>query len=157
ERAARLEVEGEDAGRAAVFARRFLDHHRLPGGARLRVHRALPPHTGLGSGTQLALAVARALAEIHGADSDPGALARAVGRARRSAVGTYTFAGGGLVLEGGRRRDGREAAPLLARVPFPPEWRCVVVVPEAGGGLSGAAERTAFALLPPPPEREVER
>ena len=33
------------------------------GGARVSVHRALPAHAGLGSGTQLALAVARALAE----------------------------------------------------------------------------------------------
>ena len=98
-----LEVDGGDADRAAEFARRFLAHHRLPGGARLCVHRTFPSHAGLGSGTQLALAVARALAEVHRVPTDARGLARSVGRAPRSAIGTWTFAGGGLVLEGGRR------------------------------------------------------
>src|SRR5947209_8569908 len=107
-----LEVGGEDADRAADFARRLLAHHRLEGGARLWVHRSLPPHAGLGSGTQLALAVARALAELHGIPSDAPELARAVGRGGRSAIGTWTFTGGGLVLEGGRRPESQSVAPL---------------------------------------------
>ena len=79
--AATLEVAGDDAaGRAAAFARRFLDSERAaihrPGrAARLCVHRSLPPHAGLGSGTQLALAVGRALAELNEIDVDSAGLA----------------------------------------------------------------------------------
>src|SRR5919112_3521064 len=51
-------AEGPDAERAATFARRFLDHHGIPGGARVVVHRPIPAHSGLGSGTQLGLSVA---------------------------------------------------------------------------------------------------
>jgi beta-ribofuranosylaminobenzene 5'-phosphate synthase len=156
-RADTLGVEGEDALRAANFARCFLGYNRIRGGARIRVHRAIPAHSGLGSGTQLALAVARALAELHGIATDAPALARAVGRARRSAVGTWTFAGGGLVVEGGRRPGSAESSPLLARLPFPAAWRVVVTVPDGAPGLDGAEEAAAFAGLPPPPEREVER
>lgn len=156
-RADTLGVDGEDALRAAGFARRFLGFHGIRGGAQLRVHRAIPSHSGLGSGTQLALAVARALAELHDIATDAPALARAVGRARRSAVGTWTFAGGGLVVEGGRRTGSAECSPLIARLPFPPAWRAVVAVPDAAPAISGAAEAAAFAGLPPPPEREVER
>jgi beta-RFAP synthase len=152
-----LAVEGDDALRAASFARCFLEFHGIRGGARLRVHRALPSHAGLGSGTQLALAVARALAELHGVATDAPALARAVGRAGRSAVGTWTFAGGGLVVEGGRRAGSTECGPLIARLPFPPAWRAVVAVPDAAPTINGAEEAAAFAALPPPPEREVER
>jgi beta-RFAP synthase len=152
-----VRAEGEDAERAAEFARRFLAHHGVAGGARLRVHRALPGHAGLGSGTQLGLAVGRALAELHGLPTDAPGLARAVGRARRSAVGTWVFACGGFVVEGGRRPGAEEAGPLLARLPLPPSWRCVVAVPDAAPGISGDAEAAAFARLPPPPEREVER
>src|SRR6185295_15866030 len=90
-----LEVSGEDADRAAVFAGRFLSRCAPRFGARVRVHRALPQHAGLGSGTQLGLAVARALAEIGGLALDGPDLARAVGRAQRSAIGTWTFTGGG--------------------------------------------------------------
>src|SRR5262249_39986738 len=108
-RADTLEATGPDADRAVEFARRFLDHHgvslrsqarergaarQAPAGARLHVHRALPAHAGLGSGTQLGLAVARALADLYGLPSVASDLARAVGRAQRSAVGTWIFAGG---------------------------------------------------------------
>jgi beta-RFAP synthase len=156
-RAERLEVGGEDAARAAGYARKVLMHHGVDGGARVLVRRSLPPHAGLGSGTQLALAVARALAELYGFGSDPAALARVLGRADRSAIGTYAFSGGGLVVEGGRRRGSEEIAPLLARLPFPPTWWCVVAVPRADSGISGAAEAAAFEELAPPPERETER
>ena len=58
----KLSAHGPDAERARGFAERFLAHHGLSAGARLTVHRAIPAHSGLGSGTQLGLAVGRALA-----------------------------------------------------------------------------------------------
>lgn len=181
-RAPTLAVDGADAERAAGFARAFLAHYALgaPGsdvdnaagiGAHITVHRALPAHAGLGSGTQLALAVAKALAELYGVGASAADLALAVGRAQRSAVGTWTFAGGGLVVEGGRRvvsrraplqdsEGGRRVAgvgPLIARLPFPPTWRSVVAVPRHAPAMSGAEEAAAFARLPPPPDGEVEQ
>jgi len=155
--AERLSAHGPDGDRAAGFAERFLAHHGLGGGARLTVHRHIPQHSGLGSGTQLALAVARALAELHGLPTEPMALARAVGRGRRSAIGTWTFALGGFIVEGGRRTGTDDLAPLLARYAVPASWRCVVAVPDGAPGLSGDAEAAAFERLPSPPEREVER
>ena len=152
-----LEVQGDDAVRAGEFARRFLSHHAISDGARVHVHRALPKHAGLGSGTQLALAVARALAELHGITADVPQLAQAVGRGRRSAIGIWTFAGGGLVVEGGRRPNRDETGPLLTRLAFPPSWRCVLAVPQAASGLSGTEEAAAFDQLPAPPDHEVER
>src|SRR5437762_2390404 len=147
-----LEVVGDDDDRTADFARRFLSHHSLDGGARVCVHRQLPRHAGLGSGTQLALAVARALAELYGTATEAPALASAVGRAQRSAVGTWTFDGGGLVVEGGRLRDSEhDVAPLLARLPFPLTWRSVIAVPYTTPSISGDAETAAFAELPSPP------
>ena len=152
-----LTVDGPDADRASGFARAFLGHHGLKAGARVSVCRALPAHAGLGSGTQLALAVARALAELYGVATDAAGLARAVGRAQRSSIGTWTFAGGGLVVEGGRRGDSDGVGPLIARLPFPPEWRGIVAVPRVASGISGADEAAAFASLPPPPDRDVEQ
>jgi len=152
-----IAVEGADADRAGAFARAFLAHHHLAGGARVTIHRALPAHAGLGSGTQLALAVARALAELYGVETTPSGLARAVGRAQRSAIGTWTFAGGGLVVEGGRRAHDAGVAPLIARLPFPSAWRSVVAVPRREPAISGADEAEALAKLPPPPDREVEQ
>lgn len=155
--AAELTAEGPDAPRALEFARRFFDYYGTRSGARLVVHRPIPIHSGLGSGTQLGLAVARALAELHGLPTDPPGLAAAVGRGRRSAIGTWTFALGGFIVEGGRQPGSDEIAPLLARFAVPETWRCVVAVPPGAPGLSGEAEAKAFAELPPPPVGEPER
>jgi beta-RFAP synthase len=151
-----VRASGPDAHRAAEYARRFLTHHRLATGADVIVERALPAHSGLGSGTQLALAVGRALAELYSLPSDPVALSLGVGRARRSAIGTWVFASGGLVVEGGRPREGNACGPLISRIELPANWHCVVAVPESQSGISGPAEVQAFAELPEPPEREVE-
>jgi beta-RFAP synthase len=156
-RADEVTAGGPDAERAREFADRFLSFHRLEGGVRLTVHRAIPSHAGLGSGTQLGLAVGRALAELHGLPTDPVELARATARGRRSAIGTWTFALGGFIVEGGRKPGTEELAPLLARFTVPDSWHYVVAVPAGRRGLSGEAEARAFEELPPPPDREVER
>ncbi len=154
--AAELKAEGPDAERALAFARRCAAHYGLDARVHFCLHRAIPPHAGLGSGTQLALAVARATAELYGLPTEVTALARAVDRGRRSAIGTWTFAYGGFVLEGGRREGVDQVAPLLARLPIPDAWRSVVVVPRGKPGLAGEEEAAAFARLPRPPAREVE-
>jgi beta-ribofuranosylaminobenzene 5'-phosphate synthase len=148
---------GPDADRAADFARRFLAHHGLGGGARLVVHRRIPAHSGLGSGTQLGLSVARALAELHDLPTGPTELARAVDRGRRSAIGTWAFALGGFIVEGGRQPGTADVAPLIGRYRMPERWRYVVAVPPGSPGLSGEAETSAFEQLPRPPAEEVER
>jgi len=151
-----LSAEGADADRALSFAHRCRDALGLAGGAHLRVVEAIPPHVGLGSGTKLALAVAQALAALEDRAVEAPELSEAVGRAARSAVGTWTFALGGLVVEGGVRRDVERPAPLLARHAMPDEWRVVLVVPRAEPGLSGPAEEEAFRQLVPSPERSAE-
>jgi beta-ribofuranosylaminobenzene 5'-phosphate synthase len=150
-----LSVEGAEAERALAFARRCRDALGLPAGAHLRVLEAIPPHVGLGSGTKLGLAVAQALAALYGRAVDAPVLAEAAGRAARSAVGMWTFALGGLVVEGGVRRGVERPAPLLAQFSMPDEWRMVLVVPAADAGLSGVAETQAFERLVPSAERSA--
>ncbi len=156
-RAPQLRAEGEEAARVLEFAERYRAREPAAGGAVLRVRRAIPAHSGLGSGTQLALATARALAALHGGRSDAGSLAAAVGRARRSAIGTWLFEGGGFVLEGGRRDGDDGPGPLLLKRPMPRAWRCLLVIPAVASGLSGNVEEQAFRDLPRPAAVLVER
>jgi len=146
-------------------------------GCEIEVVAAPRAHVGLGSGTQLALAVAAGMRSLHvssAPDADPGpqpgdaepwhfetrdavALARAVGRARRSSVGLYGFARGGMIVEAGRftspddRGTEGSRSPMVARVRLPSAWRCVVIVERHAEGLSGEAERQAFRRLAPVP------
>ena len=111
-----LTVEGPDAERALAVAQRCRDALGLAAGARVRVLEAIPAHAGLGSGTKLALAVTAALSALAGQSPDPAAMARTAGRGARSAVGLWTFALGGFVVEGGRR-PGVDAARAAADAP----------------------------------------
>jgi beta-ribofuranosylaminobenzene 5'-phosphate synthase len=154
---ARLTAEGPDSVRALEFAERFLTYHGIADFVHIIIHKAIPSHAGLGSGTQLALAVAKALAELHNIPGGIIELANAVGRGKRSAIGTWAFELGGFLVEGGRKPGSMEIAPLLARFEVPESWRCVVAVPPGPPGLSGDAETKAFEQLPSPPDRQVER
>ncbi|HEX2103371.1 MAG TPA: beta-ribofuranosylaminobenzene 5'-phosphate synthase family protein, partial [Solirubrobacteraceae bacterium] len=155
---AELSAEGPDAERALAVAERCRDalgQEGGVGGVRIRVVEAIPPHVGLGSGTKLALAVTAALSALAGRSAEPAAMARIAGRGARSAVGLWTFALGGLVVEGGRRRAVDEPAPLLMRHAMPDEWRCVLAIPAAEPGLSGGSEAAAFARLRPDRDRSA--
>jgi beta-RFAP synthase len=127
----------------------------LPATALAPVHlhlaEALPAHAGLGSGTQLGLAVARAWSELHGLGLSTLELARLTGRGLRSGVGIAGFDQGGLLLDGGPSPSG--PAPLLSRLQTPPDWRVLLVLDPQHQGLSGADEKTAIAQLAPLPRQ----
>ncbi len=153
EPAADWSAEGPLAERALAVARRFAA--AAPEGLppqRLVIESAPPEHCGFGSGTQLGLAVARALAVAAGRpDLEAAALAARVGRGLRSALGVHGFARGGFLVEAGKRAE-HGVSPLVVRLPFPEAWRVVVTVPPAEVGLHGDREREAFRQLPGGPE-----
>jgi beta-RFAP synthase len=147
--------------RALLFAQRFTENSRREEGIddgppySLRIERAMPEHAGLGSGTQLGLAVARALAVSRSLRCDLATLARRVGRGVRSALGAHGFEQGGLLVESGKSAPDR-LAPLVARLAFPESWRLVLVLPtttEGTAGLHGMREIEAFARLNAEPGR----
>ncbi|MEX3896018.1 beta-ribofuranosylaminobenzene 5'-phosphate synthase [Paraburkholderia sp. JPY432] len=111
-------------------------------------------HTGLGSGTQLALAVGTAFTRLVGQPATSAELASLLGRGARSGIGILGFECGGLLLDGGPPGDLRQSMPpLLSRQPFPQPWRVLLVSDNSREGLHGAEERSALASLAPFPQR----
>ncbi len=122
------------------------------------VQRGAPEHVGLGTGTQLSLAVARLLGEFAGCGALPvEQLASLTCRGKRSGVGLHGFAHGGLIVDGGRRGDGENVPPLLVQSVFPTDWRVLIVLPLTTAGLHGQGEIEAFRRLPPVPEAVNDR
>ncbi|RKT21817.1 beta-RFAP synthase [Paraburkholderia sp. RAU2J] len=110
-------------------------------------------HTGLGSGTQLALAVGTAFVRLLGHPASTAEIAALLGRGARSGIGILGFDAGGLLLDGGPPGDLHQGVPpLLARQPFPHEWRVLLVSDHARQGLHGTEERRALAALAPFPQ-----
>jgi beta-RFAP synthase len=142
-------AEGPLAERALAFARRCAE--AMPAGAlqpqHLHIGSAPPEHSGFGTGTQLGLAVARALAAATGEESPAVVdLARQTGRGARSALGIHGFAAGGFLVDAGKD-ESDSVAPLVASVNFPESWRIVVFLPPVGSGWHSQVEERAFRQL----------
>jgi beta-RFAP synthase len=111
------------------------------------VERCAPEHVGLGTGTQLGLAAARGLSEAWKVPVEAHELFFATrGRSSRSALGFHGFFHGGFLVEAGQKNQST-ISPLVARLPFPEDWRIVLVIPPGETGVHGMEEREAFQQL----------
>ncbi|MEQ8823620.1 MAG: GHMP kinase [Filomicrobium sp.] len=147
ERAGKDAVEGVEQSRAIRALNRYKSLLKLQSGYRLCVETAIPAHAGLGSGTQLAMAVGAALAQLEGLEADLRALAEMQSRGARSAIGMAAFERGGFVVDGGRGPTD-QAPPVVAHAPIPAHWRILLVMDRNRVGVHGAGETAAFEELP---------
>jgi beta-ribofuranosylaminobenzene 5'-phosphate synthase len=141
-------VTGPERERVLGHVEKMTQRLALGHGHMVDVLEVVPAHAGLGSGTQLALAVAAGVRCLHGLSLDIEGDALHLGRGARSGVGIGLFHHGGLVVDGGRTK--REApAPIVSHIRFPERWRIIVVLDRARRGIHGAEEVAAFGKLPP--------
>ncbi len=153
QRADVFEVSGPEAERAEQYLKAIAASCGIDHAYRLHMDEVIPPHSGLGSGTQLALAVGSAFAAVEGLDLTPLEIASRLARGARSGIGMATFEAGGAVLDGGPV-DGTLPA-LVARVPFPSAWRALLIFDPDAKGLDGPREIAAFDALPDFPDDET--
>ncbi|MEJ2762100.1 MAG: GHMP kinase, partial [Gammaproteobacteria bacterium] len=151
-----ITAEGPSAELARLNAEKLLAELGCDTGVRISVKRAIPEHIGLGSGTQMAMAVGAALNRLLGLDQSPQQLSRLLKRGRRSGIGIGTFSAGGFIIDGGHS-EGTLIPPVLCQVPIPEPWRFILVLDTSRRGLSGRDEVMAFRDLPPMDEAVVGR
>lgn len=154
ERAGALAVEGQEAERVRGYVHAAAGHLGLSSDLAIRIEEAIPPHAGFGSGTQLALSVAAALAALHGRPFAPADFADALDRGNRSGVGLAAFTQGGVIVDGGRDAGGAPP-PVVARLPYPEAWRIILILDEGMTGVHGSREVEAFRDLPRFPEDQA--
>jgi beta-RFAP synthase len=106
-------------------------------------------HSGLGSGTQLALAVAKLFLHRCEVTDWSEAIALRLGRGLRSAIGVYGFARGGFIVEGGKRENA-SLSPLLVQKDFPEDWSIVLLRAEGEANWHGRRERQAMSEIEMP-------
>ncbi|MGO9673224.1 MAG: beta-ribofuranosylaminobenzene 5'-phosphate synthase family protein [Methylocella sp.] len=147
-RASTPSVEGLEARRAATYFDALTRRLDLPGAYRVTIDEAIPDHVGLGSGTQLALALASALRHLEGLAPDVPGDALALQRSQRSGIGVGLFERGGVIVDGGRA-EATITPPVIARLDFPAAWRVMLVLDSRLKGLHGAQETESFAALAP--------
>jgi len=150
-----LIVKGEKSVQARLFAERFLKAYGLPRKVAINVKQTIPEHVGLGSGTQLALAVATSLAKIFQIRASVKELAAITGRGSVSGVGIAIFELGGFVVEGGLKTGisnpfiTKSIPPVIFHASFPDDWLFVIAIPNVKRGFTDEEEPTIFSRLPP--------
>lgn len=142
----------------------------LGGNVAITVRNQYPSHVGLGSGSQISLAVARAIAELHDRQLTTRELARLTGRGGTSGIGTAAFDHGGFIIDGGHRfGTGKEKSdfrpssasrgvsppPVIVRHDMPADWRILLAIPDLPTGVSGGYEADIFRESCPVPLEDV--
>lgn len=133
--------------------------------------RYFPSHVGLGSKTQLSLAIAVAITKLKNiSDTSLKDLTRLVNRGGTSGIGWRGFEKGGFIVDAGHEfgkgkeketflpsSASKEANPALTilRYPIPEHWRFVLVIPNVKKGAYGDEEISIFQSHAPIPKEEV--
>lgn len=152
--ASRMQVTGPERERVEGHIETMRRVLNLRGAYDVEIDEVVPAHVGLGSGTQLALAVAAGLRRLHGLPLDVRRDAVRLGRGARSGVGIALFERGGVVVDGGRG-PAATAAPIVSQLPFPEHWRILLVLDPRRRGVHGPDERDIFAKLAPCSDAEA--
>jgi beta-RFAP synthase len=146
--ASQPQVTGPESERVRGYLQAMQRALDIENTCHVRIDEVVPAHAGLGSGTQIALAVAAGVRRFHGLPLDVRGDAIRLERGARSGVGIGLFDHGGLVVDGGRGPL-TTAAPVVSRMPFPEQWRILVVLDPHRQGVHGPDEREVFSKLAP--------
>ncbi len=140
-------VSGPCAQRAEKCLTLLADALHVSDQLNISIESAIPEHVGLGSGTQMSLAIGLGLNAYYNLGLSIRDIAALTDRGRRSGIGIGVFEQGGLVVDGGRGEH-TVTPPVLSRLPVPEDWRFILVFDERGQGLHGQQEVQAFKALP---------
>ena len=153
--ASTLTAEGDGAERAIKIAQQVAKHLNIDGDVHIQLDQVIPDHSGLGSGTQLSLAIGMAMNALYQSNLTVNEIAVLTERGTRSGIGLGTFATGGLIVDGGRALTSLASKPkfppVIARAEFPEDWPILLIFDKSHSGVHGNEELIAFQNLPPFP------
>lgn len=149
-------VTGPSAQRAKHCLELLCRALKVPDQLKISIDTAIPEHVGLGSGTQMSLAIGAALNAYYDLGMSVRDIASVMVRGLRSGIGIGVFERGGLVVDGGRGNS-TITPPLLVHMDVPSNWRFILVFDKRGQGLHGLQEIQAFDQLPPFSQQEAAR
>ena len=129
--------------KAATFAKIILDTFKIDKNIRINILESIPSHSGLGSGTQLALAIGLAIAKMFNLDCTTSDIAKILHRGNRSGIGIGSFNRGGFLVDSGKSSS-IEPPVITSRIDFPSNWRIILLMKDSSKGMHGKDEKAAF-------------
>lgn len=151
-----LKITGLHSKRALPCIQQLCHSLNVSDNLHLELYHCIPEHIGLGSGTQMSIAIGMAISTFYDLKLTVRDIAKLTARGARSGIGIAIFEQGGLVVDGGRGVD-TITPPVISRMDIPTDWRFILVFDQRGQGLHGKDEIQAFKALPPFPHQEAAR
>ena len=139
--------QGPQSERAIKKVRKICRKLDLPEQVFIDIQQAIPDHIGLGSGTQMSLAIGMALSRLYNREIPLREIANLTDRGARSGIGIGAFEQGGLIVDGGRAEI-THTPPVISRMEFPADWYFILAFDNRAKGLNGKLEVNAFHTLP---------
>ncbi|MCS7144122.1 MAG: beta-ribofuranosylaminobenzene 5'-phosphate synthase [Archaeoglobaceae archaeon] len=154
--------KAQNLDRFVEFSKKLSNHFGK--GIEIFVKSDYRSHAGLGSGTQIGLAIGKAFSELYGLKLKVREIAELVGRGGTSGIGVAVFEFGGFVVDGGHSKKEKKdflpssaskakPAKVISRLDFP-DWDVVVLIPSLNGAY-GKGEVDLFQKSCPVPLEEV--
>ena len=119
-------ISGASGNRASAYVGQILEYLNIDQGVEMIIKNAIPEHAGLGSGTQLSLAVGTAIAKLYKKPLSTRKIAEVLGRGARSGIGVGAFSMGGFMVDGGRGKK-TDVPPIISHIYFPESWRVLLI------------------------------
>ena len=152
----RVSAEGPIAARVEDFLKRFRKSTGCDAFFNIEISSCPADHLGLGTGTQLGMAIATACSNLLELEGGIEAVAGRTGRGRRSAIGVHGFDRGGFLIDNGKAGE-QGLSALRTRIELPEAWRFLLVIAPGQRGLSGRKEADCFKSLEAIPSETVDR
>lgn len=143
----KLNINAKSCSNVAEIVKNLIKSFNVPSRFSLQILQSIPEHAGLGSGTQMALAIGVGLSQLFSLNLSTTQIAAAAMRGKRSGIGIGTFEQGGFLVDSGKTVN--QLPSIDARINFPNNWRVLLVQDSTHVGVHGAAELSAFESLKP--------
>lgn len=161
------EIRNECIKKITDAAQKVTNYYDVDEGFYFRVDKAFPPHSGLGSGTQIALSTGKLITEHIGQESNGVSLGKITGRGGTSGIGVFAFDHGGFIVDGGHSKKEKDSflpssaskanpPQLFGRYEFPEEWGVLLVILKSDVSVNGQKEVNIFQEYCPIDTQEVE-
>ena len=142
----KLIINSRDEDKIEKIIKKLTKIYRFPK-FEISILKSIPMHTGLGSGTQLALSLGMILSKFFNKNISTEELSLNLGRGKRSGIGIESFNNGGFIVDGGRTKNSKKTPPILFNCKWPKEWKIILIFDHELKGIHGDKEKEEFKKI----------
>ena len=124
-RNAKIKIKGKTLNKASLFLNTFCRKIKLKPNFFLNVEKTSPQHIGLGSGTQLALSIGKAISDLNNLNLKIEKIGKILNRSYRSNVGLINFKYGGFLID---LKIKNKLFTNIDKVFFPEDWKIILML-----------------------------